>query len=191
MEANVVIFIVMSLVACISLAYLLLLLWSADTRDKRLRSFFRLCSVVLVWTFLNLLTVVVKPEHYEFVYKLKIIVVCILPYLTCWFFLNLAKSRLTNSKLFLGLLIAISALDILAMLTNPWHELYFTNYAYPNFSHGLLFFVHLGFATTIIVLAYIIVLRHVIGNFRHRPMMILAGVCAILPYFLNIIFLFR
>ena len=184
-------FIIASLSASAILVNLLLKLKSADTRDGRLTSFVHLNHVVLAWLILNLLSAVVSLEYYVFVFKLKIIAVCIIPYITCWFFLNLIQSNLMKIALFRRILIVLPVFFIIAMLTNPLHRLIYISYDYPYFALGPLFWIYLSFTTAVSVFAYILTIRYSIIQFKNQPWVILIVICAFSPYILNMIFSFE
>ncbi|MDR0272902.1 MAG: hypothetical protein LBI27_06260, partial [Clostridiales bacterium] len=189
MELDMLLFIIASLVAIGALVYLLIMLKSADSRDRRLKSFFNLCLVVLWWTGLNLLTSVVGREYFVFIYSLKNIIVYVVPYFTCWFFLHLTHSKLVDSKVFKITMITVATFEVLLILTNPLHWLLYASYdGYPHFALGPFFYVHLAITTFVVVFSYLVVVIYVLR--RRQPFLMFVGLCAILPFGLNIIYSF-
>jgi signal transduction histidine kinase/CheY-like chemotaxis protein len=185
------IFFYASMLACAAVGYILFILHSSDTRSRQVRSFFIMCLQVFVWILLNAIVVVVRPEYYAFIYVVKFIVICMVPYGTFWFFLNFTESKLVQSRLVRKILIIIPAIDILLTITNPLHKLTFLSYEGTNLPRGPLFWVHLAFDTICVIIAYTILVRYVAKNYKQRPSMIITSMGAIIPYILNIIYVFN
>jgi len=190
-DFSMILFMTASLFASASLVKLLLKVRSDNTRDGRLTSFFYLSCIVLAWILLNLLTAVTKPEYYHFANKLKLVIVCIIPYATCWFFMNVIKSRLVDSKIFKIILIALPAISILAIQTNPFHKQIYLAYEYPFYPLGPLFWIYLSLSTGTAVFTYVLVVIYIVKHFRRQPWMIAICIIAIFPYFLNVMYSFN
>ncbi|MDL2229487.1 response regulator [Treponema sp. OttesenSCG-928-L16] len=178
----------LSLIICGIIVYILGLLWFADTRNRQLKSFFILGIVVCLWTLLNALVMVVGPEFFAFAYSLRMTMVCILPYSYLWFIVNSTGSPLAQSRPFFILLCVIPAADILALLTNPLHGLFFSSYAYPKSAPGPLFWIHTAMAYSAITPAFLLLFRHIFRNMKKNPSVIITGIGTLLPYIINISF---
>jgi signal transduction histidine kinase/DNA-binding response OmpR family regulator len=170
---------------------MLFVLQSSDTRDRRMRSFFFLCVQVFAWIMLNAIAVIAGPSYYAYVYTVKVAVVCMVPFETLWFFLHFTESKLVQSRFLKNTLIIIPALDILIMVTNPLHKLAFLSYEGPNLPKGPLFWTHLAVDTICVLVSYAVLVSYVVKNYRQRPSMIIASMGAVVPYILNIIYLFN
>ncbi|MDR0289940.1 MAG: response regulator [Treponema sp.] len=190
MSGELILFFASMLVFC-AIVYLLAKTYDSSKRERRMKSFYPLGVVSLAWITLNAVTVVMNPAYFEFVYTAKVAFVCIVPYLTSWFFLNFAESPLVNSRFLKRLLIAIPALDIAALLTNPLHRLYFTAYHYPTAGKGILFTVHLALLTVAVLFSYTVLFSYIIKNYRQYPLLFLTGAGVITPFLLNMLFAFQ
>jgi signal transduction histidine kinase/CheY-like chemotaxis protein len=184
-------FFAISMLACVMVGYMLFVLHSSDTRDWRIRSFFNMCIQVFAWIMLNAIVVVVRPEYFAFAYTLKVVVICTVPFGTFWFFLHFTESKLVHSRLMRNILIIIPAIDILFTITNPLHKLTFLSYEGINFPKGPLFWAHLAVDTVCVIIAYAILVQYVAKNYKQRPSMIIASLGAIIPYILNILYVFE
>ncbi|MDR0457326.1 MAG: response regulator [Treponema sp.] len=185
------IFFFVSMLACAVVGYMLFVLQSSDTRNSRIRSFFILCVQVFAWIMLNAIVVIVRPEYHPFVYTLKLIIICMVPFGTFWFFLHFTESRLVHSRLTRNIFIIIPAVDILIMITNPLHKLALLSYEGTNYPIGPLFWMHLAIDTICVIIAYVSLVRYVVKNYKQRPSMIIASMGAITPYILNILYTFN
>lgn len=122
---EIVLFSVSVLVSA-AILYVLGLLWFGDTRNRQLKNLFALGSIVSFWILINAISTMVAPRYYPFVYTLRMIAVCLIPYALFWFFLYFSKSRLVDYKALHFVLTALPLLDVAALVTNPWHRLYFS-----------------------------------------------------------------
>jgi nitrogen-specific signal transduction histidine kinase len=172
-----------------AIVYLLTVLQSGDTRNPRLKSLTRLCAGVLIWIVINAITIIADPKYFAYLYTAKIVVVCVVPFGVLWFILHFTESEAVHSRLLKAVVVIIPALDILAMVTNPFHRLVFTAYEYPVLPKAFLFWVHLSVDTAVCLVSYAILLRYIIKNFRKRPYMVASGIAIIIPYLLNILYL--
>ena len=187
MIGDLVLFFISLLVSGI-IVYLLTILRSSETRNKRTKSFFYLCSLVVIWTIINAVSIVADNRFYTYLYTAKMIFVCIIPFSVFWFILNFSESRLVNYRIVKALTIILPAADCIIMLTNPLHRLFFQAITYPNSPKAIIFWIHLAMDMTVVGIAYVILLRYIIKNFRERPYMLTAGIGAIFPYLLNILY---
>lgn len=181
----------LSMLICGFILYLLGRLWFADTRNRKLQSLFILGMTVFFWTFFNAVSMLVQAQYYPFVYTLRMVMVCAIPYSLLWFFLHLTSSRFARSRRVFITLLSIAAADILVLLTNPLHRQYFTDYVYPRSPTGPLFWVHTAAAYATVLFAFIILIRHIIRYAKSQPLLLLAGIGTALPYVLNILFTFQ
>ena len=165
-----------SLIFCGIIIYILGLLWFGDTRNRQSKSFFTLGVFVTFWTLLNAVAIVSAERFFPYIYTLRITMVAIVPFSIFWFILNFARLRLVKYRVILFLIVFIPALDALAMLTNPLHNLMFLDYAFPAPARGPGFWIHVMAGSVIIVLSFIVLLRHIFKHARKDPMVIAAGV---------------
>ena len=187
---SVLIVFFISILICCATAYMLGLLWFSDIRNRRFHSFFLLGIEVFFWTLLNAMTMVCNIAYFPVIYTIRMIAVCIVPFGATWFVLNFTNSKLKDAKWMRWLVIVIPTLDILSMVINPWHHLYFLNYAYVVPARGPLFWVHLSLNFLFIIIAFIILIRFIIKGARSHPILIFTGIGMMIPYVLNLMYSF-
>ena len=186
----VLVIFILSLVICCASAYILGMLWFSDTRNRRLRSFFLLGVVVFAWTLLNAVTMVASGTYFPVIYTLRMTLVCIIPFCITWFILNFASSSLRNRRWVQALLIAVPCADVLCMVSNPLHYLYFANYSYPIPGRAPIFWAHTAVDFLFIILAFVILIRFIIKNATTLPILIITVIGMLIPYALNLMYSF-
>jgi len=163
-----------------------------DAGDRRMIGFYPLCFVTLIWIVLDTVKLFTAPEYFAYVFVAKIFIACIVPYITFWFILNFTESKLAESVFIKCILIIVPALDNLMLVTNPLHKFYYANFDAPLMGTmppaGAGFFVHITFIAIGVLFFYTILFLYIIKNFRRYPFLIITGVGAVLPFFLNIAF---
>ena len=63
-----------------------------DVGDRRMRGFYNMSVIAIVWIAMNAAVLITSPENFPFAYMMKMIFVCIIPYSSYWFFLNFTES---------------------------------------------------------------------------------------------------
>ena len=179
---------VISLIFSGIIIYILGFLWFGDTRNRKSRSFFILGVFVTIWTLLNAISVISDEPFFAFIYTLRICMVCIVPFSILWFFLNFANSKILGFRYILPVICAFPVLDVLAMLTNSLHYFMFTDYVYPAPGRGTGFWIHLIGTFGAVIIAFVILIRHIFKNARDEPMLIVAGIGTFFPYILNMLY---
>ena len=190
MNQETLIFFVSLIFASITV-YVLGAVWFGDTRNRFLRSFFVLGLSVFLWTILNAVLPVMDTEYFIPILTVRMIFVCALPFSLFWFLLNFTKSKLVESRLIFSLTIIIPAIDILFLVTNPLHHLYFTSYTYPNPQSGPIFQIHLIVDIVVVLFIYIRLMIYIFKYARHKPLVICAGFGTLIPYILNLLYTLR
>ena len=165
-----------------------------DAGDRRMKGFYLLCIVTLVWTALDAVKLLSAPEYYAFVFVPKVFAASVIPYVSFWFILNFTESKYVKSKLVTFIIIAIPAVINLMLFTNPLHKLYFANFDYPDPSTGTIppagpfFIVNIVFITIGFVIFYTVLVRYIIKNFRRYPILIITGIGLLVPFLLYLAF---
>ncbi|MCL2153692.1 MAG: response regulator [Oscillospiraceae bacterium] len=180
-------FIVSLIMSCL-IAYILALFWFGDTRNRRIRGFFMLGIEVFAWMLLNAITMVCSDEYFPYIYSLRMVAVCIIPFGVTWFILNFVGSSLCKQAWSRNLFIALASVDIVCMLTNPLHYWYFSSYENPIPTRAPIFWIHMALGALLIIIAFVFLLRFIIINARKNPLMILTGVGMIIPYAINTLY---
>jgi len=187
---SVIVLFFVSIIVCCATAYMLGLFWFSDIRNRRFRSFFILGIGVFFWTLLNAITMVIDVEYFPIMYTIRMIAVCIMPFAATWFVLNFSNSPLINIRFVQLLHVALPAIDILIMITNPLHHLYFLDYDNISPARGPIFYVHLVLNLLFVIIAFTILIRFIVKGVRRHPILILTGFGMIAPYALNLIYIF-
>ena len=187
---GVLVLLILSLAICCVIAYVLGLFWFSDMRNRRMRSFYILGIEIFVWTLLNAIAMTSNRDYFAFIYTIRMVAVCIVPFGASWFILDFIGSPLHDSKAIRNLLIVLPAADILCMVSNPLHYLYFTNYNFPMPSRAPLFWVHTAMDFLFIIIAFVLLIRYIIKGVNSNPALILTGVGMLVPYTINIMYSF-
>jgi PAS domain S-box-containing protein len=160
-------------------------------RDRRMKFFYPMGIVALVWIVLNAVTIVINPVYFTYIYTAKVTFLIITVYTGTWFFINFAESKLADSRVFRSVLILVSVVDILLLLTNPLHHLFFTAYNYPIAIKGPIFYIHVFLIVSSLLFSSAIIFIYVAKNFRQNPLLFLTTIGVITPIVLNLMFSFH
>jgi signal transduction histidine kinase/CheY-like chemotaxis protein len=160
-------------------------------RDRRMRLFYPMGITALIWIVLNSVTIVINPIYFPFVYTAKVAFLIIAIFVCTWFLINFAESKLANSRLFRSVLIVVPVVDILVLITNPLHWLFFTAYEYPIAIKGPVFNIHVVLVVSSLLFSSIIIAIYVVKNFRQYPLLFLTSIGVIIPIVLNLLFSFH
>ncbi|MDR0313020.1 MAG: PAS domain-containing protein, partial [Treponema sp.] len=190
MEAELILFFVSMLVFG-TIIVLLVNKRNLSIRDRRMKYFYPMGIAALVWIVLNAVTIVINPKYFPYVYTAKVIFVIIEVYLCTWFLINFAESKLADSRIFRSVLIIIPVVDLLLLLTNPLHWLFFTAYNYPIAIKGPIFNIHVFLIVSSLLFSSVIVVIYVAKNFKQYPLLSLTTIGVIIPIVLNMLFSFN
>jgi hypothetical protein len=159
-----------------------------EFRNERLHSFLISGLVVCLWTLLDTVMNLTHTESSVLLYNLKRILVTLLPYSFVWYFLSYTGSRLAQLRIVKRILIIIPVLDILVLISNPLHKLYFENYnGLPHPPAGPYLWIHGLLSYGVIFIGTLLLFRYVIKNVRKNPIVLLPGISILIPYALNIL----
>ena len=174
-----------------AIAFLLSKIRDSGKHEPRMNSFYSLGVAALLWVVLNAVTIVINPEYFPFVYTAKVVFVCIVPYVSVWFFLNFTESRLIRSWAVKSVLLLIPIIDIVLLVTNPLHKLFFISFDYPYSQKGPIFAVHYAFIVSAGNVSFVVVFRYIFKKFRQSPIVLLTGTGIIVPFVLNLFYSFN
>ena len=178
----------LSLIICCAIAYILGLFWFSDIRNRQLSGFFALGVEIFCWTLLNAITMVNNSVYFPVIYTVRMVFVCIVPFGVVWFLLNFMRSPLRNKLIVHGILLALPVIDLVFMLSNPLHKLYFSNYNYPLPGRAPVFWIHTAVDFLFIIFTFILLIRYIVKGAKRNPLLILTGVGLLIPYSLNIMY---
>ena len=173
------------------IAFLLSKIRDSSKNEVRMKSFYSLGVTALIWVVLNAVTIIINPKYFPFVYTAKVIFVCIVPYVSVWFFLNFTESKLIRSRPVKSALLLIPTIDIIMLATNPFHKLFFISFNYPYSQKGPVFAVHYAFIVSAGIVSFFIVFRYIFKKFRQSPIVLLTGTGIIVPFVLNLFYSFN
>ncbi len=179
-----------SLIIAIISVYLLGALWFGEKRNRELLSFFELGFLVMLWILFNGISMIVSAENFAFVYSLRMIFVCWIPFALLWFFLHFTGNPLAGKRAVAAILHILPAIDTLCMLTNPFHHLYFLVYSSEKAASGPLFWIHTALGYSCILAAFVIFFTFVVKHYAQNPAILVTAASTLLPFALNIIFTF-
>ena len=191
MTTGTLILFIVSLLMCCAIAYILGLFWFGDKRNRRLASFFLLGVEVFVWTLLNAAAMICGEEYFPVIYTLRMAMVCVVPFGVIWFILHFIKFPLRDKAWVRWLFIVLPAIDVLFMVTNPLHHLYFKDYAFPTPVRGPVFWGHLIVDFLFVIIAFVLLIRYIIKESKRNPPLILTGVGLMIPYAINMLYTFK
>ncbi|MDR2572264.1 MAG: response regulator [Oscillospiraceae bacterium] len=181
----------LSILASLVVVFLLGKIRDSGRRDSRMVSFYATVTVILGWIVLNGITIVTNESHFVFLFTVKMIFACIAPYTSTWFAINFTESKLVHSRVLKYALIAIPTIDIIALTTNPLHNLFYTSFSFPYAYIGPLWFVHIALAIISILFFSTILIIYIARNYKSSPLLILTGVGIIIPFMFHMIYTFE
>jgi len=193
MEPNVFLFFI-SIIIIFLICVLIYRQRLGDAGDRRMKGFYPLCIVTLIWTALDAVKLLSDHEYYAYVFVPKVFFASIIPYVTFWFIINFTETKFAKTRWIKIIIIAIPTLINLILLTNPLHNLYFDNFDYPDPSVGTIppagpfFLVNIALITIGFFIFYTILFRYIIKNFRQYPFLIITGIGLIFPFALYLAF---
>ena len=178
----------LSVIASVIMVYLFGMIRDSGRRDRRMISLYPMAIAMLGWLVFNALTIVIEPAYFEYAVSIKMIFICIVPYFGAWFVMNFTESRLVNSRVLRYVLITIPTIDIIAMISNPFHHLYFKSFEYPRAITGPFWTVHFVLSVLAILFLWILLFQYIVKNVRRSPMLILTGIGIVIPFAFNTLY---
>lgn len=172
--------------------YIVSRVWfAAGTRSRYLLIFYIMGICVALWNLFNGISAVAYGENAIKMSTLAMVTVCCMPCLMALYILNLTNSRFANSKLVYWILISLTVLDVIALVTDPIHHLFFIE-RYPDNSgtYGPLFWAHSIFSYTVFGTVYIMLLVYAVRNVRKYPQLWIIPAGCSLPFAVNLLYLF-
>ena len=157
-----------SAVFALIVLYILGIIWFGDKRNKMVRSFFILGVITTYWIVFNGIFAVGSEQSFPALLMIGMVFVCCFPFALLWFTLHYTRSSLIRSKAMFALIITLPAIDIFLMLTNPIHNLYFTDYSFPIPGKGVIFWVHTIVCITVVLLALVRIMMYALKAQKNK-----------------------
>ena len=156
--------------------------------DSRMKGFYPLCVAALTWTALSVARLITAPEFFPYALYAKTIFTAIMPFMTLIFLSNFIESKLAITRILRYVFFIVTALGVIAILTDPLHHLYYSGIEYPYTEYGVLFWIHTALISLCTLIFHTIVVIYIVKNFRRYPFLIVTGIGAILPVLTTIAF---
>ena len=188
MVAGIITF-TLSMVACIAITYVLGLFWFSDIRNRKLYSFFLLGIQIFFWLLFNAISIVSQVDTYfASIFTIRMILVCIVPFGMLWFFFYFVRSPLLGKKWLRNLFIIIVVVDVLFLITNPLHHLYFSDYSYPLPTSAIISRIHSYVQLPFIIWIFVLFTHHVFKQKRKNKLLIAANFTLLLPFTFSLMY---
>jgi signal transduction histidine kinase/DNA-binding response OmpR family regulator len=184
----------LSVFAALVCFYFVVRVWLSDYRNKGLTSFYVLGIDAAFYNLFSGMLYITSEAAIPFVYTLKVIAICVLPWAFLQFILHLVGSPLIKSRLLKIITIIIPAIDILLLITNPLHNLYFFSYdniAFGGAATGIIINYHMAVDYAVLVLALIILIFFSVKAMQKNKsvrVVVFSGYAMLIPFAFNITF---
>lgn len=171
--------------------YIVSRVWFAGARTRYLLIFYIMGICVALWNLFNGISAVAWGDNAITISTLAMVTVCCMACLMALYILNFTNSRFAKSKLVYWGLIALTVLDVIALVTDPLHHLFFSaRYPDGTGTYGPLFWAHSVFSYIILGTNYLMLLVYSVRNVRKYPQLWLIAAGCSLPFAVNVLFLF-
>jgi hypothetical protein len=181
-------FLIAALLLCGVILFIMYRTRRKESRNERLISFLITGFVVCSWTLLDTAMKLTTAGTSPLFYTLNRILATLLPFSFVWYFLSYTGSRLAQSRIVKCILVVLPALDILVLVTNPLHKLYYDNYTgLPHPAAGPYLWIHALASYAVIITGTLLLFRYIIKNVKKNPVVLLPGISILIPYTLNIL----
>ena len=179
-------------ILCFSiLIYIVGGIWFRGKRGTYLRLFFTMGLIHSFWVLFNGINLLLSEELYQQIYPFVMIAACILPHVMLRYMLYFTESRYAQSRLVTWILTILPVLDVMLLMTNPWHHQFIAGYDGIHPVGGSLFAVHAVISYVPLLISAIILLRYIIKNIRKTPSLAYIGLAIFIPVVLNILYTFN
>jgi len=181
-------FFLVSMVLSLILLYIVGRVWFASTRDRYLVIFFSMGIMASLWALLNGVSYITTPPAFQVIQIIYIVFVCCISFLMLLYILHFVNSQLANNRLVTGIVLALMSADVLIVLTNPWHKLFYSGYTIRGIGiYGPLFWVHNRLTYAALAAAFIFLTVYVVKNVRQSPHLLLVLVGSACPFIINML----
>ncbi|MCL2814150.1 MAG: response regulator [Oscillospiraceae bacterium] len=185
-----ILFLFLSVVLFYIDTFLIFSIWFRGKQNAYLKTFFALGMTISTWALFNGLSVLLSIEIYQRIYPYYFVLVCIMPPLFLLYILHFIKSRFAHSGALMIILSVLSAMDILALLTNPLHHEFIAGYNGLLPIGGIWSPVHFIIGYVPIIFAIVILFVYIIKNIRTTPLLSAVAVAVVLPVVSNVFYTF-
>ena len=195
MVSSIVLFIIIIVIILTSIV-LLFKLRPVVITERRMRGFYSMSVVAIGWMVAAAAALLAAPQAFAFAYTIRVAFLRTVPYFTFWFLLNFIESDLIRSRPLKIFLIAAPLVDVVSLVTNPFHHLYFGPLVPPSLGGAyhdtrILFWITLAILTISVFYIYARLFRYINRNLKRYPLLIITGVGAVMPFIINMMYTLR
>jgi signal transduction histidine kinase len=168
--------------------YLLGLLWFADKHTRQIKTLIGLGLSIGFWIVFDSICLLAKPEAYGFLYMVRSVTLTLS---TCFFFAFMCSMNgftFAKNRIVRGLLWSLLYIDILLILTNPFHRKMFVKDGFPLPEYGPLFIYNSMVAYGAIFFGLIFLIRFIIVRRPPRAFLVSFLSVSFLGVVLNVLF---
>ncbi|MCL2797337.1 MAG: ATP-binding protein [Firmicutes bacterium] len=166
-------------------------IWFRGKRNTYLKTFFALGLIISTWALFNGLGVLLSEEIYQQIYPYYFILGCVMGPLFSFYVLHFTQSKFARSRavaIVLGVLVAV---DILALITNPWHKGFIAGFEGLLPIGGVWAPVHFAISYVPLFLSLILLFHYIFKNAKTTPLLLVVGFSVLLPIISNILYTFK
>jgi len=153
--------------------YIITSLWFRGKRNLKLKVFSALGLLYSLWVLTNGINALLSAELYAVIFPiLPQTLVSVVPAVLLIYILHFTESKYAKKSWVIWVLIAMTAVDLLVLWTNPWHNEFIIGYDGHTPISGSLFPVHAFIAYVPVVIAVIVLFRYIVKNIGSTPVFV-------------------
>jgi len=123
-----ILFLILSVLLFYIDIFLVFGIWFRGKRNTYLKTFFALGLIISTWALFNGIGALLSEEIYQQIYPYYFILGCIISPLFLLYILHFSQSKFARSRVLVAVLTVMVAVDIVMLLTNPWHHEFIAGY---------------------------------------------------------------
>ncbi|MCL2108490.1 MAG: ATP-binding protein [Oscillospiraceae bacterium] len=161
--------------------------------DRRMKGFFAPCLALPFWIMSIVAITIGSDEFFVYFYYAKVALNAVMAFAGFWFYIHFIGSKLSYSRIVKYLIIIIPAVDVLLLLTNPLHYMFFAEISYPAppaDDWRILFYIHILIIAAMVIYALVLVISFAVRNRTVKNIWLLA-MTGLVPFALNMLFMFK
>ena len=171
-------------------AFLVFGIWFRGKRNAYLKTFFTIGMSISTWALFNGIGALLNEELYQRIYPYYFVLVCVISPTFLFYILHFTESRLARSRVLIAVMVALAAVDVVALLTNPWHHEFLARYEGMLPIGGKWFPIHALISYVPLVFSIILLFVYIAKNIKKIPMLSVVGLAVVLPIIFNVLYTF-
>ncbi|MCL2160057.1 MAG: ATP-binding protein, partial [Oscillospiraceae bacterium] len=189
MNTNII-FLFLSVVLFYVDAYLVFGIWFRGKRNAYLITFFAIGWVISTWALFNGIGALLSEELYQQIYPYYFILGCVISPMFLFYILHFTESRLARSRVLIAITAALAAVDVVALLTNPWHHEFLAGFDGMLPIGGKWFPFHALISYVPLLFSIVLLFVYIAKNIKKIPMLSMVGFAVAMPIVLNVLYTF-